>query len=336
MAFLFGRFVPPSPGEATLAHRDGRAADARLAGRIEGPVPQARVPDYYGLLGVAPTASQAEIARAYGRRARAAAGRPLGGRRAAAELALLNAAYEVLGNPERRADYDRQRLAQSYWELFERAPAGQDGLPSDWERDDLPPGLRRQPRRVSQPTGGALDVVAIVLVIGLASLVAVLVGGRLAQLNLDAIPALVGSLGLGSTQRPVVGYVPPPATATPVPTPAPVATPTPAPAPAARYAGSSASVQNPTPAVHTDQVVTLVLRREGRPVIGVPVYLIAHYRTVDERWPAGSSVVQTDANGVATIRFNVGNATRGYVVKVDVVATIDGQPLTFQTQFTPR
>jgi hypothetical protein len=39
---------------------------------------------------------------------------------------------------------------------------------------------------------------------------------------------------------------------------------------------------------------------------------------------------------VAEITQNVGNATRGYEVKVDVIATIDGEQKTWNTTFTPR
>ena len=66
-------------------------------------------PDYYTVLRVPPDATAAEIERSY----RQLAGQYHSARfrqgRAARELALVNAAYGVLGYPERRADYDRRR-----------------------------------------------------------------------------------------------------------------------------------------------------------------------------------------------------------------------------------
>src|SRR6476619_6200304 len=76
-------------------------------------------PDYYAVLRVSPDASPVEIERAY----RALAGKRLKAvwrpARAARELAAINAAYGILGYPERRADYDRRRVeaaARADWE----------------------------------------------------------------------------------------------------------------------------------------------------------------------------------------------------------------------------
>ena len=41
--------------------------------------------------------------------------------------------------------------------------------------------------------------------------------------------------------------------------------------------------------------------RENQPVTGVPVYLVAHYKTVEERFPENNGTVQTNVNGEATI-----------------------------------
>ena len=60
---------------------------------------QQRLPDYYGLLGVAEGASFQEIQAAYWRHAKARD----------VDIALLNAAYEVLGDQDRRAAYDIER-----------------------------------------------------------------------------------------------------------------------------------------------------------------------------------------------------------------------------------
>ena len=70
------------------------------------------LPDYYTVLGVASTASSAEIAHAYRCRVRDQHpdARPDSGQDADSEgLGEVIAAYAVLRDPTRRADYDRQR-----------------------------------------------------------------------------------------------------------------------------------------------------------------------------------------------------------------------------------
>jgi molecular chaperone DnaJ len=66
--------------------------------------------DLYGLLGVAPSAPQEAIVHAYRRHARGSHpdARP-NDPAAAARFRMLTSAYEVLGDPVRRADYDRAR-----------------------------------------------------------------------------------------------------------------------------------------------------------------------------------------------------------------------------------
>jgi hypothetical protein len=66
------------------------------------------------------------------------------------------------------------------------------------------------------------------------------------------------------------------------------------------------------------------------------VYLVAHYRTVDERFPADDGTVQTNDIGEATITFNIGDATVGHPVNVDVIAQVEGEPIQTQATFTPR
>lgn len=69
-------------------------------------------PDHYATLQVAPTADAAVIAAAY--RALARRYHPdLAGADGEAMMRRLNAAWEVLGDPERRAAYDRQRGGRS-------------------------------------------------------------------------------------------------------------------------------------------------------------------------------------------------------------------------------
>lgn len=70
-----------------------------------------RLIDYYFVLGVGPEANQAEIKSAY-RRAALANHPDRGGD--AIKMKAINAAYEVLGDLERRAEYD-QELARTWW-----------------------------------------------------------------------------------------------------------------------------------------------------------------------------------------------------------------------------
>jgi curved DNA-binding protein CbpA len=76
----------------------------------------AQQPDYYETLGVALAADEAEIKRAY----RGLAKRyhpdrvpPERHEWARGQMAEINAAYEVLSDPQRRTEYDRRRAAAS-------------------------------------------------------------------------------------------------------------------------------------------------------------------------------------------------------------------------------
>ena len=72
------------------------------------------------------------------------------------------------------------------------------------------------------------------------------------------------------------------------------------------------------PAVRSSVTARLKLLRDGAPLAGVPVYAVAHYRTIpNDRWPSGTKTVDTNQDGVAEITQNVGDATRGYEVKVE-------------------
>src|SRR6185295_10485952 len=68
---------------------------------------------HYERLGVAPTASEGEIRDAYRRRARAlhpdrhGGGSPAEQRQASTDMAAVNEAWRVLGDPGRRRQYDR-------------------------------------------------------------------------------------------------------------------------------------------------------------------------------------------------------------------------------------
>jgi curved DNA-binding protein CbpA len=68
-----------------------------------------RAPDYYRILHVQPDAPAAIIHASY----RTLVQRALGTTRGGEEVALLDAAYAVLGDPQRRASYDLERLGQN-------------------------------------------------------------------------------------------------------------------------------------------------------------------------------------------------------------------------------
>jgi hypothetical protein len=307
-------------------------------------------PDYYAVLQVPPDATAANIERSY----RRLAGRKMDARfrqgRAARELALVNAAYGVLGYPDRRADYDRRRA--------EADALAEGGEPVQYALPEPEPALvsYSQARRASLPrvqlgrTHGAspLDAVIIILVVGLALFVASSFMNH-SLVDLSFIQRIGETAGVVPRQRTPTPPTPPgvaPA-ASPVAVPSPGAAASPA-VPVAppgalptnvagqRFAGSEVVVSEPEPARNSNLTVTLRLSREGRPVEGANVYLTAHYRTLDERQPPGTSTVRTDGGGVANITFNIGEATPGFQVNVDVTALVEGQQVVFQTSFTPR
>jgi hypothetical protein len=82
--------------------------------------------------------------------------------------------------------------------------------------------------------------------------------------------------------------------------------------------------------------VTIRLTRNGAAVVGAPVFLVTHYKTVDERFPGGDATVPTNEIGEAMITFNIGDATVGFPVNVDVIAMVDNQAHQAQTTFQPR
>src|SRR3712207_6946108 len=91
--------------------------DPRLAD-FEDTTPDALpgMPDLYAVIGVDERASDDTIRYAYRRRAAKLLDARWRPGRAARQLAQLNAAYEILGKPDRRADYDRQRARLYYYQ----------------------------------------------------------------------------------------------------------------------------------------------------------------------------------------------------------------------------
>ncbi|GEM_PF-4651904 len=340
--------APPSTNgtQGAASDQDGIAVDVpvpppKAAARQTTPPPVPDEPDWYAILGVPETATQEQIAISYRRRAAATYSRRIGGERATRNLKLLNAAYEILGNPDRRFDYDQRRarwLAEHSLDTFPRP-----------DRRDRRLFARRapmdRPRLFSlHHEDGSVGALLILIVVGALVLAAFALSYKIR--SFAPFSSLATHFGLVASSSPEVVGEPdtglqPLSSSTPLkfatpaakPASAEAATPTAEPDP---FAGSAASVSNPTPAVGSPIQVKLKLVQNGTPIADVPVSAVAHFRTVDEHWPGGNRTVKTDKDGVATIEANIGNATRGYEVKVDVTATIDGAPHTWTTSFTPR
>jgi hypothetical protein len=311
-----GHAILPDDGTLGLAEVPPPGALATRGPRL------APDPGLYAVLGLDPSASDAEIQTTYRRQA----ARLLGsGSNEIHALKQLNVAYEVLGNPVRRAEYDRLRLTP-----VASVKAVAPNRPSASAKVVAPVKRRRRPRQAVQPAYAGLgDVLVVLMVVGLAVLAGALIIPRV-SINLTALNVVQSVLPLsnGSSRRAIE------ATATTQPA-APVATATPPPGLAARFQGSTVSVSDPTPARGTTESVVVRLRRDGQPAANVEVWSTVQYRTTEERWPATGSV-KTDSSGAATIAFNIGAPTPDYPVTVRVFAQVNEQQLTWSTTFTPR
>jgi hypothetical protein len=305
------------------------------------PPPASDEPDWYAVLGVLHTAAQEEVAIAYRRRAAAAFGRSLGGARATRNLKLLNAAYEVLGQPDRRRDYDQRRAE---W----LASHDLDDYPilNQKRRKRLGPAPMDRPRLfVARRGEGAAGAMLILVVVGALGLAALVLSSAIR--GFSPFTSLAAQFNLVNSHQEVVaerdadlqplGTAGPLRFATPTPPSVAAAETTAAGSGGESFAGSEATISDPQPEIGSSVTVRLRLVRDGAPLAGVPVYAVAHYRTIpNDRWPSGTRTVDTDADGMAEITQNVGNATRGYQVKVDVIATIDGEQKSWTTSFTPQ
>jgi hypothetical protein len=312
--------LPHTP-TSTPANADGSALVGPVAAHgADGPGPQLP-PDLglYAVLGLDPSVPDAVIQTTYRRQA----ARLLGsGSNDNAALRQLNVAYEVLGTPVRRAEYDHLRLTHSL-------PSGAPAPIRAGAKVAMPLTRRRRPRHAVQPRYAGLgDVLVVLTVVGLAVLAGTLLIPRL-SINLSALNALQNVLPLSNSSRRVIDPSVTPAPATAVPSP------TPRPGTAERFAGSTVSVTNAAPAQNTQESVVIRLRRDNQPATNFDVWAIVKYRTTEERWPASGSV-KTDSSGAATISFNVGAATPNYPVQVQVFAQVDDQQLSWSTTFTPH
>jgi hypothetical protein len=276
-------------------------------------------PGLYAVLGLDPSASDALIQTTYRRRAAKLIGNGSNDNQA---LKQLNIAYEVLGNPIRRVEYDRLRNTQALVPVTAPTPI-RPGAKATTRATK-----RRRPRHAVQPRYAGLgDVVVVLTVVGLAVIAGVLLIPRL-SVNLSALNALQAVLPLSNSARRVIDV-----TVTAVPTPQ--ATATPLPSVSARYSSSTVSVSNPTPAQNSQESIQIRLRRDGQAVPNTDIWATVKYRTTEERWPP-TGAVKTDTNGAATITFNIGAATPNYPVAVHVFTQIDDQQLSWTTTFTPH
>jgi hypothetical protein len=293
--------------------------------------------DLYAILGVASHASQDEIRAAYRKQAASLVDRWWLPGRAERKLALLNSAYEILGHSSRRAQYDAQRS------LGNRLVDAIDDPGEIVHAHSMSNGngMARVNRRSRGRGTGLLDAIVIVFVVALALGTASVIISVFSP-SLTGILDLTETWGLTPKRRtaattdarpkpqaspevPLVGQ----ATAQPSPTTAP-------PSGLERYAGTQVDISDPNPSRRTQITVTLRLVRDGQPVEGALAYLIARFRTTEERWPQGTATVRTDARGQAQVSFNIGDATAGFPVPVEMVTLIEGQQFSWRSQFIPR
>jgi len=168
-------------------------------------------PDLYGILGVDPLASDDVIRYTYRRRAAGLHERRWRPSQAVRHLAELNAAYEILGKPDRRADYDRRRVRRA----FVQPNLNGSARMTTGHGRGLPSGQRHERRRLRVGrAGGLVEIVAILTVIALAWYVAATLMSAPALVDLSKVVEIGDSLGLTTRRR---GPTPTPATApTPV------------------------------------------------------------------------------------------------------------------------
>lgn len=311
------------------------------------------IPDLYAVLGVDQRASDDIIRYAYHKKAAKmhdARWRP---GRAARQLAELNAAYEILGKPDRRSDYDRQRARHTYYQQAihqqqlagPTAPLPQSAITSNAARTGRAPTSRRF--RVPR---GLLEVVAVIGVVALAAYAGFTLVNNTNLINMTAIrDAGAALLSVGRAQAtPVASPTAVPVMPTPTPRqvivpPSVVASPTVSLSPTpsatrtvAEGVRATARINNTAPARRTEVSVIMRLTRDNQALRNIPVYAVAYYRTVEERFPENDATVATNDLGEATITFNIGDATAGNPVTVELVATVDNEEVKAQTSFLPR
>lgn len=121
-------------------------------------------PDPYKTLQVDPEAEDEVIGAAYRRLARKYHPDVAAGPEAAARMAAINAAWEVIGDPARRAAFDRDRAAAAGAASATGAGAGAAEARREARAHSAPSGTPREPETVSRDwtsgrssTGGGYD-----------------------------------------------------------------------------------------------------------------------------------------------------------------------------------
>jgi hypothetical protein len=93
--------------------------------------------------------------------------------------------------------------------------------------------------------------------------------------------------------------------------------------------GVQAWVTHPSPALNSIETLCIQLIRDGHLVTGVTASAVAHYKSKDTSLgPAPIGVGETQ------IDFDIGRATIGYTVFIDVM--VGGRTITHATSFTPQ
>ena len=113
-----------------------------------------RPADPYKVLQVDPEAEDEVIAAAYRRLARKYHPDVGSGPEAAARMIALNAAWELIGEPARRAAFDRERAVEA---ALVRRTAGSDGGPSSTRTPPPPETVSRDWSSGRSSTGGGYD-----------------------------------------------------------------------------------------------------------------------------------------------------------------------------------
>lgn len=319
------RLRPGGPGKTSAASVEGAvsthapAVDAKAQPRRN-----AIGPGLYAILGVASDAPAASIHVAYRRRAA-----QLASSRSArpAQLKELNGAYGILGNPDRRSEYDQELTRMGARPAASADPSMVNG------RQAVPAYPRFRHARRAAASGPALWELGGIALVLIAAVVAANAVLSRVSVDLSPLSALGRMAGIGGAPRPVLGDVP---LAGPTATPSPVVVGTSG-APLSlreQFASSTISVADRRPAPGTTMSVTLKLVRNGQPAVGVPAWLTVQYRTTTERWPP-SGDVPTDAAGSATIVFDLGDATLDFEARVIGYARVGNEELTWPATFTP-
>ena len=156
------------------------------------------------------------------------------------------------------------------------------------------------------------------------------------------LPLVIGSSALPTPTDTATPTATPTVTATATVTPTTTATPTPTASPPAppgenvdcRTLGIvqvCAAISNNTPQRYTNVTAYGRLYAAGAPVVGAAVHTTWHFRTTTP-----TEDCETETDGIGHCTRNIGGASTGYRVNVDVRITYQGNNYTARTWFTPQ